>query len=65
MEKIKLVEKEANPRDARVSLVKLSETGLGLYADALVTYEDFSEALMSKLSQSQARKLLELTNLLL
>lgn len=39
MEKINLVEKEVNPRDARVSLVKLSDTGIALFQDALQSFE--------------------------
>lgn len=39
MEKIKLVEKEPNPRDARVSLVRLSEAGETVYQDAAKSIE--------------------------
>ncbi|MFZ6801699.1 MarR family winged helix-turn-helix transcriptional regulator [Undibacterium sp. Di24W] len=39
MEKINLVEKEVNPRDARVSLVKLSDAGISLFQDALQSFE--------------------------
>lgn len=39
MEKINLVEKEVNPRDARVSLVKLSDAGIALFQDALQSFE--------------------------
>lgn len=37
MEKIHLVEKRANPRDARVSLVKLSAPGATVHQDASTT----------------------------
>lgn len=40
MEKIGLVKKEANARDARVSLVKLSRAGKTIYQEALATCED-------------------------
>ena len=35
MEKIKLIEKEVNPRDARVSFVKLSDAGIELLNNAM------------------------------
>ncbi|MEM7707580.1 MAG: MarR family winged helix-turn-helix transcriptional regulator [Pseudomonadota bacterium] len=38
MEKIHLVEKERNPRDARVSLVRLSAAGKEIYGDALASF---------------------------
>ncbi|HEY7886474.1 MAG TPA: MarR family winged helix-turn-helix transcriptional regulator [Cellvibrionaceae bacterium] len=61
MEKIKLVEKEANPRDARQSLVKLSDTGQQLYNEASISFEHCANNLMAHLSVSQQEKLVELT----
>ncbi len=61
MEKIKIVEKEANPRDARQSLVKLSKTGQRLYKEASVSFEHCANSLLQKLSESQQEKLVELT----
>lgn len=37
MEKLKLVQKEKNARDARVSLIKLSDVGFQVFHDAMVT----------------------------
>ena len=65
MEKIHLVEKEANPRDARVSLVKLSKKGTRLFRDATVGVEQAAESLMEPLNAKQLDKLLELTERLL
>lgn len=65
MEKNNIVEKEANPRDARVSLVKLTKTGKQLFSNTSVTFQHSAETLTSKLTDAQSSKLLELTNLLL
>jgi DNA-binding MarR family transcriptional regulator len=53
MEKINLVQKEANPRDARQSLVKLSQTGQQLYLDAGVSFEHIASSLLAGLSTEQ------------
>ena len=60
MEKINLVQKEVNPRDARVSLVKLSDTGKQLLEDALVSFEHSSETLMKPIEGKQVSQLLKL-----
>ena len=60
MEKNKIVEKEANPRDARQSLVKLSKTGQRLFKEASVTFGHVAENLVGKLSQNQLEKCIEL-----
>jgi DNA-binding MarR family transcriptional regulator len=63
MEKMGVVSKEANLRDARVSLVKITEVGQKIFADATETFRlDAKDALsvlsakditaMTKLSQS-------------
>ena len=62
MEKIKLVKKEANPRDARVSLVKLTKVGEKLFNEATVSFGHGAKALMEPLSESQLDKFIELTN---
>jgi len=49
MEKIGLVEKEENPRDARVSLVAISSAGKQVYEDAQVSFEHASAALLEPL----------------
>lgn len=61
MEKLHIVEKEANPRDARQSLVKLSETGQQLYQDASASFEDCAGELMSQLNSSEIEQLLSLS----
>ncbi|MEH6550048.1 MAG: MarR family transcriptional regulator [Pseudomonadales bacterium] len=62
MEKIGIVEKESNPRDARQSLVKLSKTGQRLFEDASVSFEDCSKDILQSLSSNQLEKLIELSN---
>ncbi len=61
MEKIKIVEKQANPRDARQSLVKLTKVGHQLYKDARVSFEACADNLLADLSVSQQGKFLELS----
>ena len=56
MEKNHLVEKEINPRDARVSLVHLSK--------AKVSFEQSADAILKPLSNKQVTTLFELTNTL-
>ena len=53
MEKIGLVEKQDNPRDARVSLVTLSAAGKQVYEDAQVTLGHASVALFELLDTEQ------------
>ncbi|MFL0796894.1 MAG: MarR family transcriptional regulator [Cellvibrionaceae bacterium] len=53
MEKIGLIKKESNKRDARVSLVKLTPAGERLLSDAAVTFEQKSEQLLKNLNQKQ------------
>jgi len=60
LEKIGLVEKEQNPRDARVSLVSLSSVGKKVYQDSKVAFEDASSTLFSPLKDPQLVKLAEL-----
>jgi len=65
MEKNKLVEKEANLRDARVSLVKLTKTGQRVFKEASVSFEHSAEFLTERLSSSQLNTLVELTSKLI
>lgn len=65
MEKIGLIEKEANPRDARVSLVRLTSAGAQIFADAETTLNHAADSLTAKLDDSSQRKLLELVTSLL
>jgi len=53
MEKIGLVEKEGNPRDARVSLVTLSDGGKQVYEEVQVTFSHASVALFEPLETQQ------------
>ena len=53
MQKVGLVGKEANARDARVSLVKITEAGTTIAKDAQLTVEQRSEQLLSRFDQHQ------------
>ncbi|MDX1808579.1 MAG: MarR family transcriptional regulator [Sulfurospirillaceae bacterium] len=50
MEKLKIVEKEQNPRDARVSFVKLSDVGFNLFQDSMNTLSQTVDALLEDLN---------------
>lgn len=65
MEKRKLVQRQANARDARVSLVQLSDMGEQLFKDALTTYEHTAAAFMQVLDSDQLRQMNDLTEKLL
>lgn len=56
MEKIHLVQKVANERDARQSLVTLTETGHQVYNDALLSFTEATESLTALLSDTQKSK---------
>ncbi len=58
MEKIGLVEKEANLRDARVSLVKLSSGGQRIFAEATETLQQGSADYLSSLSTKKVEDIL-------
>lgn len=53
MEKIGLIEKEENPRDARVSLVVLSKAGKKITEEAKVSFEYDSTALFEPLGEEE------------
>lgn len=57
MEKIGLIEKQANPRDARVSLVALSEVGERIYKEASVSFQHASKHLFSSIDSKERRTL--------
>jgi len=59
MNKIGLVEKEENPRDARVSLVKLSKAGRTIYQEASVTFGYKAAAILEPLTEIQLGKLMK------
>jgi len=60
MEKIGLVKKEENFRDARVSLVTLSAAGKKIYKDAKVSFTHTSVSLFEPLGVKQLDVLAEL-----
>ncbi|MEQ9463567.1 MAG: MarR family transcriptional regulator [Haliea sp.] len=60
MEKIGLVTKETNERDARVSLVKITAAGEELFRNASVTLDAKSESLLKNIDNKSADKLLVL-----
>nr|CAA6827666.1 MAG: Regulatory protein MarR [uncultured Thiotrichaceae bacterium] len=62
MEKNNIVLKTANPRDARQSLVELSETGQQLFSDALVSVEHGCNTAFSLLDEGETEQLLGLLN---
>lgn len=61
MEKLKLVQKEKNPRDARVSLVRLAPAGERVYGEALTTVTAAAETLLEPLATKDLAALLALT----
>ena len=65
MEKIGLVTKEVNPRDARVSLVKLTDAGKNLYRDSEKSLNQVAENLTRSLSGKQRDRFLTLADMLL
>lgn len=58
MEKIKLVAKQSNPRDARVSSIKLTEAGLQMFSNAQKSFEDVTNEFAGALTESQQERLL-------
>ena len=65
MEKIKLIQKEVNPRDARVSLVKLSIVGEQIYSESSLSFEQSSISLTQVLNSKQIKAFLDLSKSLL
>ncbi len=65
LEKIGLVKKESNPRDARVSLVTLSVSGKQIYEDSKASFSEASHILFESLNATQLSKLSELITRLL
>lgn len=60
MEKMGIVSKEPNPRDARVSFVKLTDSGASLYADALETFKIHSSEVFGVLTKDDQASLMGL-----
>lgn len=64
MEKIGLIEKEVNPRDARVSLVKLTRVGETKLAEATTTLNERSGKILHHLDDKQLDEFLSLLKLI-
>ncbi len=64
MEKTGLVGKEPHPRDARMSLVKLSSAGAEIYDDASTSFAHVAETLTEPLSVKQLETFQQLLALL-
>ncbi|WP_438862282.1 MarR family winged helix-turn-helix transcriptional regulator [Neptunicella sp.] len=60
MEKIKLVEKQQNSRDARVSLVKLTPTGQQVLTEALESFKQSAQSATQTLDTAQLEQCLQL-----
>lgn len=60
MVKTGLIEKEDNPRDARVSLVTLSSAGRRVFDEATIAFEFASTALFNSLDSKRVGKLMEI-----
>ena len=60
MEKIKLIEKEVNPRDARVSFVKLSDAGIELLNNAMKSITQSSDETLKEFDTKDIDLLLHL-----
>jgi len=65
MEKTGLVTKEVNPRDARVSLVKLTKTGKQMFNDSEKSLNQCAETLTHSLNNQQRDKFIDLSDILL
>ena len=59
MEKIGLVHKEANKRDARVSLVKISTSGQRILQDASISMNATSDEILSKVKEASFTEMLK------
>ncbi|CAA0125102.1 Transcriptional regulator SlyA [Halioglobus japonicus] len=57
MQKIGLITKEVNPRDARVSLVALSSAGKRIYGEANISFAHASNALFEAFDAKQIKAL--------
>lgn len=60
MEKLKIVSKEPNPRDARVSFVKLSDVGKGLFDNAYRSLNDATQRIFEDIEAGEHATLLEI-----
>lgn len=60
MEKIGLIRKEANKRDARVSLVKISAAGRRVLDDTVETFDQVAATILEDIEDSDLNKMLAL-----
>lgn len=60
MEKTGLVEKESSERDARVSLVKMTDSGKKIFEDATITVNERCKKLLNNLNDDSVDELLKL-----
>ena len=60
MEKIGLVKRKSNPRDARVSLVTMTKAGQTIFKDATVSMDKKSQSLLKRLSDKRVGLLTEI-----
>ncbi len=60
MEKLGLVKKEKNPRDARVSLVRLTEAGERVFNEAMATVKGSADMLLGQLGKQDIEAFLTL-----
>ena len=65
MEKVNIVEKETNPRDARQSLVKLTKAGQRLLEESSLSLDHIADGLLGNLTKTQLEKMVELYGRLL
>lgn len=59
LEKMGITQKEPNPRDARVSMVKLTQTGLELFQDATASVLESTEDILGAIDNKSIEKFLE------
>jgi DNA-binding MarR family transcriptional regulator len=64
MERIGLVEKEANTRDARISYVKLTKAGAEIFEDASTSIGEAARHLLGNLKVSDVSKGIALMNII-
>lgn len=64
MEKVGLVKKEENPRDARVSLVMLSDIGKEIFEDAQVSFAHVSAEVFEPFNNKQVKTFSDLLKII-
>jgi len=62
MEKIGLVKKSANPRDARVSLVKLTASSVTVLRDATASLKEISKQILHDINEKNLKETLDVFN---